>query len=317
MTQHHLTLVSEPDAVAIGDLYRRAHRSVVDSVRCLVEAGQRLQRKKKELPHGAWLPWLAANAEVLGFESRFTAAKLMRAAKCVAGGTFDENKAMEVCRMIWGHTPLDDDETLRCAVEIRRDRNADKYAERVQNMLEIRDGNVALGVDKKYPIILADPPWRFDVPSSFSRTPENHYPCMHLEEIMALPVDNIATDDAALFLWTTSAHLSVALQVIEGWGFAYKSNLVWDKDKIGLGHYFRNQHETLLLASRGEMPPPLPENRQSSVIRAPRGAHSEKPAAVYQLIERMYPGLTRIELFARQQQPGWNVWGNQIKTKEK
>jgi N6-adenosine-specific RNA methylase IME4 len=320
----HLTLRPIPKptdaATEIGDLYRRARASVVDSVRYLLEAGTRLTKQKADLPHGQWLPWLAANADVLGFESRFTAAKLMKAAKCVAGGTFDEEQALEVCRKIWGHTPSDD-ETLRRAVGIRRERYAKKYKKRVQKILQIAKGNSALGVGKTYPVVLADPAWDFDMGTTVNRTtnnhrsPANHYPCMSLEEIIALPVSKLVTPDAVLFLWTTCAHMRVAIQVLEAWEFAYKSHLVWVKESIGLGFWFRNQHEILLVGSRGDMPAPLPENRPASVIRAPRREHSEKPVFVHKLIERMYPGLPKIELFARSQQPGWSVWGNQAKKK--
>jgi N6-adenosine-specific RNA methylase IME4 len=83
--------------------------------------------------------------------------------------------------------------------------------------------------------------------------------------------------------------LEEALQVIAAWGFSYKSNVVWVKDKIGLGYLVRNQHELLLIATRGSMPCPLPANRPSSVIAAPRREHSRKPDEAYELIERMYP----------------------------
>jgi phage N-6-adenine-methyltransferase len=94
----------DQEAILIGDLYRKARGSMVDSVKYLVEAGQRLIAKKATLIHGEWLPWLAANAEALGFESRFTAAKLMKIAeKCAAGGTIDEVEAVRLNRLAWGH----------------------------------------------------------------------------------------------------------------------------------------------------------------------------------------------------------------------
>jgi N6-adenosine-specific RNA methylase IME4 len=105
--------------------------------------------------------------------------------------------------------------------------------------------------------------------------------------------------------------LEEALQVIAAWGFSYKSNVVWVKDKIGLGYLVRNQHELLLIATRGSMPCPLPANRPSSVIAAPRREHSRKPDEAYELIERMYPDLPKLELFARYTRLGWDVWGNE------
>jgi hypothetical protein len=99
-----LTQYCDKDAIEIGELYRNARSSMVDSVRYLIEAGHRLIAKKVELGHGKWLPWLEENAEVLGFESRFTAAKLMNAAaKCAVNGTFAHDEALQISRQIWGN----------------------------------------------------------------------------------------------------------------------------------------------------------------------------------------------------------------------
>jgi N6-adenosine-specific RNA methylase IME4 len=106
--------------------------------------------------------------------------------------------------------------------------------------------------------------------------------------------------------------LPEALKVIEAWGFTYRSGFSWHKDKRGTGYYNRNQHEHLLVATRGKIPAPAPNARVSSVIAAPRGRHSEKPAAAYELIERAFPALPKIELFARARRDGWEAWGNEI-----
>ena len=86
------------------------------------------------------------------------------------------------------------------------------------------------------------------------------------------------------------------------------------KDKIGLGFFIRGQHELLLIATRGDMPSPLPANRPPSVIAAPRREHSRKPDEAYELIEGMYPELPKIELFARSTREGWAAWGNEVAT---
>jgi N6-adenosine-specific RNA methylase IME4 len=99
--------------------------------------------------------------------------------------------------------------------------------------------------------------------------------------------------------------------VLRQWGFEYRSCAVWVKDKIGMGYWFRQQHELLLVGSRGDMPPPPPEMRASSVIQADRGEHSAKPEEVHALIERAYPTLPKVEMFARKPRDGWHVWGNQ------
>jgi N6-adenosine-specific RNA methylase IME4 len=95
------------------------------------------------------------------------------------------------------------------------------------------------------------------------------------------------------------------------WGFEYLTCAVWIKDKIGMGTYFRQQHELLLLGKRGTSIVPAPSSLCSSVLSAPRGKHSEKPHEAYELIEQMYPELPKVELFARKARDGWARWGNQ------
>lgn len=184
--------------------------------------------------------------------------------------------------------------------------------EKVEKVQEISRGNGNLPTDKRYPIIYADPPWRYDFSRSNSRGIENQYPTMSIDEICDLPVNEICTDDAVLFMWTTSPKLEEALMVLCAWDFSYLTNMVWVKDKIGMGYYARQQHELLLIATRGKLPVPKPMNRVSSVIRAARTEHSKKPKEAYEVIERMYPEYEKIELFSREQREGWEVWGNQV-----
>jgi N6-adenosine-specific RNA methylase IME4 len=134
---------------------------------------------------------------------------------------------------------------------------------------------------------------------------------MKLDEICAFPVKDLATNDAVLFMWTTAPHLREAFTVLDAWEFEYKTNVAWVKHAQGLGHFVRGQHEHLLIATRGDIPCPLPADRPPSVIQAPRREHSRKPDEAYELIERMYPDLPKYELFARQARPGWACWGNQ------
>lgn len=162
-----------------------------------------------------------------------------------------------------------------------------------------------------FPVIYADPPWRYEHVKTESRAIENHYPTMSLDEICALPVTTIAGEDCVLFLWATSPKLAEALRVMEAWGFTYRTCAVWDKGQIGMGYYFRQQHELLLVGTRGNLPVPAPSDRATSVIRSPRGEHSAKPTLVYDLIESMYPEYRKVELFARNTREGWQSWGNQ------
>lgn len=188
-----------------------------------------------------------------------------------------------------------------------------KHTERLQKIEQISAGNKPLNADRKYPVIYADPPWRYENPpmGGGNRSIENHYPTMTLEEICALPVSDIAHDDSVLFMWATAPKLAECIEVIVAWGFTYRTCIIWVKDKIGMGYHARNKHEILLIAKRGEVPPPTESARPASVIEAPRTEHSTKPEIFHELIEAMYPGVAKIELFCRSPREGWAAWGNQ------
>lgn len=205
-------------------------------------------------------------------------------------------------------------EILQAAKEIRAQRGEARRSERIEKLVEISRGNAPLEqVAERYPVIYADPPWRYEHAESESRAIENQYPTMTLDDIKGLPLDDICTEDCVLFMWATSPKLAEAMEVLEAWGFGYRTCAVWDKQKIGMGYYFRQQHELLLVAVRGAPPTPLPANRPSSVLSFPRGAHSAKPVEVYELIEAMYGDLPKLEMFCRSPREGWGVWGNQSK----
>ena len=163
----------------------------------------------------------------------------------------------------------------------------------------------------RYQILYADPPWRYDFAASSTREIENQYPTLDVAEICALPVADMAAEDAVLFLWATNPKLLEALQVVTAWGFAYRTNMVWVKHAIGMGYYARQRHELLLIATRGTPGTPAAADRPDSVIEAPRGRHSAKPGEARQAIEAMYPDWSRVELFAREEHSGWDGWGNE------
>lgn len=203
-------------------------------------------------------------------------------------------------------------EILEAAKAIRTKKAEERRAERVEKIVEISKGNAPLGqVAARYPVIYADPPWRYEHIETESRAIENQYPTMALDDIKALDLDGVALDDCVLFMWATSPKLAEAFDVLNAWGFEYRTCAVWDKQKIGMGYYFRQQHELLLVAVRGSPLTPAPANRPSSVLSFPRGEHSAKPAEVYELIEAMYPELPKLEMFCRSPREGWGAWGNQ------
>jgi N6-adenosine-specific RNA methylase IME4/ParB-like chromosome segregation protein Spo0J len=153
-----------------------------------------------------------------------------------------------------------------------------------------------------FQVIVADPPWRYESGGSLP------YPTMELEDIKALAVRDIADDDAILWLWTTNAHLRVAFEVVDAWGFEYRTLLTWVKDRMGTGDWLRGQTEHCLLAVRGK--PVFVAGNHTTVLQALRREHSRKPEEFYAVVEATCPG-ARVELFCRQERSRWNVYGNE------
>jgi N6-adenosine-specific RNA methylase IME4 len=174
----------------------------------------------------------------------------------------------------------------------------------------------AARLEGKFSVIYADPPWTDEFGPN-SREAELHYPLMTDAEIEALGVPEVAADDAILLLWAPPHMLPAALRVMEAWGFSYRTNIVWAKDRIGLGEWARNQHEELLIGRRGAFPPPDEGLRVPSVVNAPRGEHSAKPDAFAELIERWWPEAPKLELFCRgKPRLGWDGWGNEAEQRD-
>jgi N6-adenosine-specific RNA methylase IME4 len=178
-----------------------------------------------------------------------------------------------------------------------------------------------------YQLIAADPPWNFrnwgadevGITHEHSRGANKHYPTMTIEDICALPVESIAAPDSVLLLWMVWTHLPEALRVIAAWGFEYKTcAYTWVKANpggmgffTGMGYYTRANTEACLLATRGKG-----LERQvadvGQLIYSPVKKHSQKPKEFFWKTDRLFGDVSRVELFARQSQPGWDVWGNEV-----
>ena len=179
----------------------------------------------------------------------------------------------------------------------------------------------AFTVGKRYRTIYADPPWQFQ-----NRTgkvaPEHkrlsRYSTMTVPEICRLPVAEAADEKSHLYLWVPNALLPEGLEVMRAWGFAYKTNIIWEKvrkdgmpDGRGVGFYFRNVTEILLFGIRGEKNRTLdPGRSQVNLLRAIKREHSRKPDEFISLIERCSPA-PFLEMFARGSRRDWDMWGNQ------
>lgn len=155
-------------------------------------------------------------------------------------------------------------------------------------------------------IILADPPWKYDN-SGISGAAQKHYPVMDATEIcnMIIPSD----ENSVLFLWVTNPFLVEGLRVCEAWGFTYKTNIVWIKEKAGQGFYVKGQHELLFICTKGSF---LPSSNLyiRSVVGSKREEHSKKPNIFYEIIEQLYPQGKYLEIFARKARTGWTTYGN-------
>lgn len=194
----------------------------------------------------------------------------------------------------------------------RAERHATKKAHRQKREQNLADKLLALPA-KKYAVILADPEWKFEFYSELGLTnssAENHYPTSTLDEIKRRDVQSIAADDCVLWLWATVPMLPHALEVMQAWGFTYKSNFCWIKDRHGTGYWNRNKHEILLIGTRGKIPAPADGDQRESAILASVGEHSAKPVVFHELIEAYFPTVPKIELNRRgPARPGWDAWG--------
>lgn len=170
--------------------------------------------------------------------------------------------------------------------------------------------------------ILADPPWQFSNRTG-KMAPEHkrlsRYSTMKLQEIMELPIPQLAAAKSHLYLWVPNALILEGLEVMKRWGFTYKTNLVWYKirkdggpDGRGVGFYFRNVTELILFGIRGKNNRTLPPGRnQVNLIATRKREHSRKPDELYEVIERCSAG-PYLELFARHSRRGWAQWGDEI-----
>lgn len=174
---------------------------------------------------------------------------------------------------------------------------------------------------ERFGTILADPPWQF-ANRTGKMAPEHRrlsrYGTMNLQEIMELPISQLALPKSHLYLWVPNALILEGLEVMKRWGFTYKTNFVWYKirkdggpDGRGVGFYFRNVTELVLFGTRGNLRTLAPGRRQVNILSTQKREHSRKPDEFYKIVEECSPG-PYLELFARHPQPGWSQWGNEF-----
>lgn len=199
--------------------------------------------------------------------------------------------------------------------EIKKAKKAEQQREAYEKRVEEAAKQVKIvesqpAVKVRPNLVLADPPWRYDFSETDSRKVENQYNTATVEEMAEhLPETQ---EDCVLLLWATAPKLLEAIRLIDLWGFTYKTHAIWDKEKIGMGYWFRGQHELLIVATKGNASPPMPDFRVSSVFREERGAHSKKPECAYQWIEQAFADRVKLEMYCREARAGWMVWGNEV-----
>ena len=184
-------------------------------------------------------------------------------------------------------------------------------------------------ISNKYQIIYADPPWAYKS-LKIGGAAANHYQTMKWQDIALMPVSEITADNCIIFMWATFPQLREALEVIEAWGFEYKTlGFSWIKTNqdgtpfFGIGYYAKSNCEVCLMATKGKAHSLVKSNSVSSVIIHPKTAHSRKPDVVREKIVELMGDIPRIELFARDngdkdlfgknRLDGWDTWGNEVK----
>lgn len=169
---------------------------------------------------------------------------------------------------------------------------------------------------KKYKTIYLDPPWMERGGGKIKRGADKHYPLMKTKDIAKLPIRNLVDESGChLYMWTTNNFILDAFELLKEWGFEYITLITWNKDKIGLGQYFRGKTEHCIFASTHKRLPYkiIDGKRQQGVtgFYEPKTIHSRKPNQMREMIERVSYE-PRIELFARQSFNGWDAWGNEV-----
>lgn len=164
-----------------------------------------------------------------------------------------------------------------------------------------------------FPIGYADPAWNFSGNSKAKpgKNARQHYDCMSIDEICAIPVRDLMADNALLLMWVTSPFAEMAFRVVNAWGFKYKSQLTWPKNTVAHGYWARGAHEILYICRRGKFPCEMPALFPTSIIPGKAREHSRKPEWVAETVEKRFPDMPKLELFARTARQGWTVLGNQ------
>tara|TARA_R110000824_G_scaffold61570_1_gene163721 strand:- start:2199 stop:2846 length:648 start_codon:yes stop_codon:yes gene_type:complete len=170
----------------------------------------------------------------------------------------------------------------------------------------------------KFQVILADPPWDYhdrtflDGKVNETGAASDHYPTMSPDELMDMRVNKFAAKNSILYMWTTGPQLQISMDVMQAWGFRYKTiAYVWHKIRVNPGYYTMSSCELCIVGTKGSIPKPRGTRNERQFYEKKRTRHSAKPIHFRECIERMHPKQSKLEMFARNSGPGWYVWGNE------
>ena len=171
---------------------------------------------------------------------------------------------------------------------------------------------------KTFDVIYTDPPWDYNGRSFRGKkandtgAASDHYPTMTLLEMMNMNVKQIRSKNSIMYMWTTGPQLDASIQLMKAWGYKYKTMaFVWNKRRTNPGYYTMSQCEFVIVGTYGAIPKPRGKRNIRQFLEHTRGKHSAKPCEIRRRIEMMHPTQTKLEMFARDNAPGWFAWGNQ------
>lgn len=311
-----MNAVAQPETEKWARLIRASWSRSAEAV---IETGRLCIDAKNNLAHGEWMRMAD---DLLPFGLR-TAQRLMDIARDPKlSNTSNLSFLPPHVSSLVELTKLDDDEfaerikdgTINPDMEARELAQRRKLLRREQREQDLGEKQRALP-EKKFGVIVADPEWNDEVwgtETGMDRHAANHYPTSTAEIIAGRDVASIAAKDCVLWLWVTNQHLAIGIDVMRAWGFEYKSNYCWGKDRISLGRWQRGKHELLLIGTRGAPPCPAPGTQWESLVLAPKSIHSAKPECFLEMIDEYFPTLPKIELNRRgPARDGWSAWGNE------
>lgn len=239
-------------------------------------------------------------ADVLGVDHSTIAADLQSVRNPTPGLLRDEGETLP---SVGNPTPT---------TRTRRQRQEQKREELRAHNAELVAGTKLPDPVITYPTIVLDPPWDWgdegDIDQYGRARPT--YMTMPFEDIAALPIPGLSQKDAHIYLWITNRSLPKGFQLLERWGFRYITALTWVKSKFGMGNYFRGSTEHVLFGVKGSLPL-LSQDYGTHFFAERPGKHSSKPQLFYEIVEACSPG-PWLELFARKERPGWEVWGAEV-----